>query len=217
MKKGTKREILAAAGFIAAFAVWTAAVRFVDVRAIGPQGSLVGFATMNAFVHKLTGVHMSLYTITDWLGLVPLGVALAFAIMGLCQWCRRKHILKVDYSILALGVYYIVVMAVYILFEIVEINYRPILINGYLETSYPSSTTMLVMCVMPTAIMQLNCRIKNVFGRKCVVVVITAFIAFMVIGRLLSGVHWFSDIVGGALISTGLVIMYRAVSGLRMK
>ena len=108
-------------------------------------------------------------------------------------------------------------MAVYILFEIVEINYRPILINGYLETSYPSSTTMLVMCVMPTAIMQLNCRIKNVFVRKCVVVVITAFIAFMVIGRLLSGVHWFSDIVGGALLSTGLVIMYRAVSGLRMK
>ena len=217
MKKGTKREILAAAGFIAAFAVWTAAVRFVDVRAIGPQGSLVGFATMNAFVHKLTGVHMSLYTITDWLGLVPLGVALAFAIMGLCQWCRRKHILKVDYSILALGVYYIVVMAVYIFFEIVEINYRPILINGYLETSYPSSTTMLVMCVMPTAIMQLNCRIKNAFVRKCVVVVITAFIAFMVIGRLLSGVHWFSDIVGGALLSTGLVIMYRAASGLRMK
>ena len=217
MKKGTKREILAAAGFIAAFAVWTAAVRFIDVRAIGPQGSLVGFATMNAFIHKMTGVHMSLYTITDWLGLVPLGVALAFAIMGLCQWCGRKHILKVDYSILALGVYYIVVMAVYILFEIVEINYRPILINGYLETSYPSSTTMLVMCVMPTAIMQLNCRIKNAIVRKCVAVVITAFIAFMVIGRLLSGVHWFSDIVGGALLSTGLVIMYRAVSGLRIK
>ena len=129
MKKETKKEILAAAGFIAAFAAWTAAVRFVDVRAIGPQGSLIGFAPMNAFIHKLTGVHMSLYTITDWLGLVPLGVALAFAIMGLCQWCKRKHILKVDYSILALGVYYIVVMAVYILFEIVEINYRPILIN----------------------------------------------------------------------------------------
>ncbi|MBR6522149.1 MAG: phosphatase PAP2 family protein [Oscillospiraceae bacterium] len=217
MKKGTKREILAAAGFIAAFAVWTAAVRFVDVRAIGPQGSLVGFATMNAFVHKLTGVHMSLYTITDWLGLVPLGVALAFAIMGLCQRCRRKHILKVDYSILALGVYYIVVMAVYILFEIVEINYRPILINGYLEASYPSSTTMLVMCVMPTAIMQLNWRIKNSIVRKCVAAVIVVFIAFMVIGRLLSGVHWFSDIVGGALLSIGLVMMYRAVSGLRMK
>ena len=217
MKKETKKEIVAAAGFIAAFAAWTAAVRFVDVRAIGPQGSLIGFAPMNAFIHKMTGVHMSLYTITDWLGLVPLGVALAFAIMGLCQWCRRKRILKVDYSILALGVYYIVVMAVYVLFEIVEINYRPILINGYLETSYPSSTTMLVMCVMPTAIMQLNCRIKNTIVRKCVVVVITAFIAFMVVGRLLSGVHWFSDIVGGALLSTGLVIMYRAVSGLRMK
>ena len=196
---------------IAAFLLWTVAVRFVDVGAIGPQDSMVGFATVNQFVHNLTGVHMSLYTITDWLGLVPVGFAAGFALLGLCQWIQRKHFLKVDYSILVLGGFYIATAAVYIFFERVVINYRPVLINGYLEASYPSSTTMLVMCVMPTAIMQLNSRMKNTTSKRWVSLALMAFVAFMVIGRLVSGVHWFTDIVGGVLISAGLVLLYRAI------
>ena len=217
MKKRNRKDIFAALSFLAAFVLWTIAVGFVDVRAIGPNESSVGFAAINMAIHQLTGVHMSLYNITDWLGLVPVGVVLCFAAMGLLQWIKRKHILKVDYSILVLGGFYVIVMAVYILFELVVINYRPVLINGYLEASYPSSTTVLVMCVMPTAIMQLNVRIRNVTLKKCTSIAISAFIVFMVIGRLLSGVHWFTDIVGGALLSAGLVLMYRAVSGLGIK
>ena len=106
-------------------------------------------------------------------------------------------------------------MAVYVFFEMVVVNYRPVLINGYLEASYPSSTTLLVMCVMPTAIMQLNGRIKNSFLRKALAFLIAFFIAFMVIGRLISGVHWLSDIIGGALFSIGLVLMYYAVSRIK--
>ena len=194
-----------------AFVMWTIAVRFIDVQAIGPQESSVGFATINRFVHNLTGVHMSLYTITDWLGLVPLVFVMGFSTLGLIQWIKRKHLLKVDYNILILGGFYIATMAVYVLFEMLVVNYRPILINGYLEASYPSSTTMLVMCVMPTAIMQFNSRIKNEVFKRCVATAITIFIIFMVIGRLISGVHWFTDIVGGALLSAELVLMYRAI------
>lgn len=217
MKKRNRKDIFAALSFLAAFVLWTIAVGFVDVRAIGPNESSVGFAAINMAIHQLTGVHMSLYNITDWLGLVPVGVVLCFAAMGLLQWIKRKHILKVDYSILVLGGFYVIVMAVYILFELVVINYRPVLINGYLEASYPSSTTVLVMCVMSTAIMQLNVRMRNVTLKKCTSTAISAFIVFMVIGRLLSGVHWFTDIVGGALLSAGLALMYRAVSGLEIK
>lgn len=209
MKKESGKNVGVGMGLLAAFLLWTLAVRFVDVQGIGPGGSTVGFATVNRFVHDLTGVHMSLYVVTDWLGLVPIGFAMGFAILGLMQWIKRKHILKVDYSILLLGGFYIVVMAVYILFETVVINYRPLLINGYLEVSYPSSTTMLVMCVMPAAIMQFNIRIQNCILKHCVSAGITAFIVFMVVGRLVSGVHWFSDIVGGGLLSMGLVLMYR--------
>ena len=208
-KKNGKRLVLGAS-LVAAFVLWTVLVRLVDVRAIGPDGSAVGFATINRFVHELTGVNWVLYTITDWLGLVPIAVALGFAAFGLVQLICRKSLWKVDHSILALGVFYIVVMAVYALFEIVVINYRPTLILGYLEASYPSSTTMLVTCVMPTAAIQLNARIKNTVFKRCAIIAIVAFTAFMVIGRLLSGVHWITDIIGGALLSAGLVTMYDA-------
>ena len=202
---------------LAVFVLWTVLICFVDVQAIGPEGSSVGFSTINGFIHELTGVNWFLYTVTDWLGLVPIGVAFGFAVLGLVQWIKRKSLLKVDRSILTLGGFYIVVMAVYILFEIVVINYRPTLINGYLEASYPSSTTMLVMCVMPTAMMQLRARIKNDLFRRCVMFAIAVFIAFMVIGRLVSGVHWISDIIGGVLLSAGLVMMYYSVSNIATK
>ena len=202
---------------LAVFVLWTVLIRFVDVEAIGPRQSSVGFATLNGYIHNLTGVNMSLYIITDWLGLVPIGVAFGFAVLGIVQCIKRKSLLKVDRSILTLGGFYIVVMAVYILFEIVVINYRPTLIDGYLEASYPSSTTILVMCVMPTAMMQLRTRIKNDLFRRCVMLTITVFITFMVIGRLVSGVHWITDIIGGALLSTAIVLMYYAISDMATK
>ena len=213
MKKETQKKARIAAGLLAAFVLWTLLIRFVDVQAIGPRESTVGLAAVNASFHRLTGVHMSLYVLTDWLGLVPVGFGMGFAILGLTQWIRRKGLARVDTSLLVLGGFYVVVMAVYSLFEVLVVNYRPILINGYLEASYPSSTTLLVMCVMPTAIWQLNARIKNSVLRHTVSFILIAFIVFMVVGRLICGVHWLSDIVGGALLSSGLVTLYAAVSG----
>ena len=210
MEKKNKKRLVLGSGFVALFALWTVLVRFIGVRAIGPEGSSVGFATLNRYVHELTGVNWLLYTVTDWLGLVPIAVAFGFAILGLVQLIKRKSLWKVDHNILALGVFYIVVMAAYILFEMVVINYRPTLIDGYLEASYPSSTTMLVMCVMPTVAMQLNVRIKNTVLRRCAIIAIIAFTAFMVIGRLISGVHWITDIIGGALLSAVLVMLCSA-------
>ena len=134
---------------------------------------------------------------------------MGFALFGFIQWIKRKRILKVDYSILVLGGFYVLVIAMYIFFEMFVVNYRPILINGILEASYPSSTTMLVMCVMPTAIMQFNNRIKNKKLRRFIAGLLTAFIVFMVAARLISGVHWFTDIVAGTILSTGLVVLYR--------
>ena len=108
-------------------------------------------------------------------------------------------------------------MAAYLLFETVVINYRPVLINGLLEASYPSSTTMLVMCVMPTLVMQLKTRIKNRMLEHCLTFAIIVFTLFMVIARLISGIHWLTDIIGGAVLSTSLVMMYYAVSNLKSK
>ena len=206
--KQRKFRFFLSLGLLSSFVLWTLLVRFVDVRQIGPKGSSVGFAGTNSCFHTLTGVHMGLYTVTDWLGLVPLVFIIGFALLGLVQWIQRKHLLQVDRSILVLGGFYLVTMAAYLLFEIVVINYRPVLIGGILEASYPSSTTMLVMTVMPTAILQLRTRIRHKVFRGCVIVLIAGFTVFMVIGRLLSGVHWLTDIIGGLLLSAGLVTMY---------
>lgn len=210
-----RKQLWVAVALLAAFALWTVLVSVVDVRPIGPGGSSVGFATLNRFIYGLTGVNWFLYSITDWMGLVPIAMALGFAILGLVQLMTRKSLWRVDRSILALGLLYIVVMTAYVFFETVVINYRPVLINGYLEASYPSSTTLLVLCVMPTAAMQFKARIQNTMLRRCVVITMVAFIAFMVIGRLLSGVHWITDIIGGALLSAGLVTVYGALGRCR--
>ena len=207
-----KRKFCIALGLLAAFILWTIAISLIDVQPIGPQGSIVGFATLNSFVHNLTGTHMTLYVITDWLGLVPVAFEFGFAALGLAQWIKRKSMLKVDGSILVLGGFYIVTLAAYLFFESYVVNYRPVLIEGYLEASYPSSTTLLVLCVMPTAMMQLRDRIQQPMLRKCVSIVITAFMAFMVIGRLISGVHWLTDIIGGILLSAGLVMLYASLT-----
>ena len=203
-----KRTLCFALVFLAAFALWTLAVSRFDVRPIGPLDSAVGFAALNSIVHDLTGVKWTLYTITDWLGLVPICMVLCFGVLGLVQWIRRKNLLLVDRSILILGGFYLAVMAAFLLFEIFPVNYRPVLIDGVLEASYPSSTTMLVLCVMPTALMQVNARIQNGTLKRCIAIAIRLFTGFMVIGRLLSGVHWVTDIIGGALLSVGLVLMY---------
>lgn len=211
MKKEEKRVLFWGIMQVGAFMIWTFLIQTVDVKAVGVAGTDIGFATFNTWFHGVTGVHMSLYYITDWLGLVPLFVCMLFGGMGLLQLIKRKSLFKVDLDIILLGVYYGIVIAGYLIFEMIPINYRPILIEGYLEVSYPSSTTLLVLSVMPTLVFQANRRMKSIGVKKAVSVLAVLFSAFMVIGRLISGVHWFTDIVGAVLLSTGLFFCYKVI------
>ena len=205
-----KRNLLAGVGLIGAFALWTVLIQCVDVQAVGQNGTRIGFADFNVWFHQLTGVRMTLYTITDWLGLVPIFICLCFGVMGLVQLIKRRSLLKVDPDILILGAYYVLVIACYLIFEMIPVNYRPVLIEGRLEASYPSSTTLLVLSVMPTLWFQANRRVSNAMIRKAVAMFVIAFSAFMVIGRLISGVHWATDIIGSVLLSVGLYMLYRS-------
>ena len=205
-----RRNLLTGAGVIGAFVIWTVLIQWVDVQAVGQNGTKIGFAAFNVWFHQLTGVHMTLYTITDWLGLVPIFICLCFGVMGLMQLIKRRSLLKVDPDILILGVYYVIVIAFYLIFEMIPVNYRPVLIEGRLEASYPSSTTLLVLSVMPTLMLQVNRRVSNDMIRKAAAVFVIAFSAFMMIGRLISGVHWATDIIGSVLLSAGLYMLYRS-------
>jgi undecaprenyl-diphosphatase len=212
MKETKRKELLAGIILMVAFVLWTVLIRNIDVQNAGSNGTAVGFATINVWFHQLTGVHMLVYKITDWLGLVPIIICMCFGVLGLVQLIKRRSILRVDPDILLLGVYYVLVIACYLIFEMIPINYRPILINGNLEASYPSSTTLLVLSVMPTLKYQSDRRIANPMTRKAIVLFVFAFSSFMVMGRLISGVHWATDIIGSVFLSSGLFMVYRSMA-----
>ena len=195
---------------IAVFVFWTILILTVDVQPVGVNGTVVGFATLNCSFHNMTGVNMTIYHITDWLGLVPLFCCMIYGAVGFVQLLQRKSLLKVDIDILLLGVYYVIVIFGYLIFEMIPINYRPILIDGRMEVSYPSSTTLLVSSVMPTVIFQIDRRIKNRVVRRIIMPSTILFSLFMLIGRTIAGVHWLTDIIGSVFLSAGLFLIYYA-------
>ena len=208
MKKYGKRILIAGVMLLFLFALWTALIQTVDVQPVGQNGTDIGFAGLNVWFHKATGVHMSIYTITDWLGLVPIFICMIFGTVGLVQLISRRSFLKVDIDIILLGIYYILVIFGYLIFEMIPINYRPVLIEGRMEASYPSSTTLLVMSVMPTLIFQTYRRIENKWIRYIICGFAVLFTAYMVIGRTVAGVHWLTDILGSVMLSSGLYMIY---------
>ena len=205
-----KRLFFTGMAFIILFALWTVLIQIIDVKSIGVNGTDVGFATINSRFHSLIGVNMTLYSITDWAGLVPIFVCMLFGVTGLFQAVKRKSLIKVDSGIIILGVYYVIVILCYLIFEMIPVNYRPILINGIMEASYPSSTTLLVLCVMPTLVFQVKNRVKNVTFKTIICIITILFSVFMVTGRLISGVHWVTDIIGSVFLSAGLYNLYKA-------
>ena len=207
MKK-TNIKLILGLILLALFILFTLSLTVIDVQPIGPNNSCVAYAGINKAIHNFFGVNMTLYNVTDWAGVIAIFIALGFGILGLIQWIKRKSILKVDSSILLLGVFYVVVFGTYLFFEYCVINYRPVLINGNLESSYPSSTTMLASCILPTAIIQFNRLINNKKSKIIIILSCQIFMLFMVLGRILCGVHWFSDILGGLLFSSAVVLIY---------
>ncbi len=207
-KKNARKYFISGAIAFALFAVLTLLVKTVDVKAVGPNGSKIGLSGINTYFRDLIGVNMTLYDMTELLGYLAIAVAGCFALYGVYQLVKGKSIKAVDSDIIVLGGFFAVVICAYVFFEIFIINYRPIITDGKLEASFPSSHTMLSFCVFGASIHQLSRRIKNVTLRTVAVYLCAAVIAATVVGRLLSGVHWFTDIVAGVLLSVSLILFY---------
>ena len=202
-----KRNFLISGILLLIAITFTILVKVVDVKQIGVNNSSIGFATLNQFIFETTGVNIIWYHITDWLGLIPVFMAIVYAFIGLIQLIKRRSIFKVDKEIILLGLYYIIVIALYVFFEKVIINYRPILMNGFLEASYPSSHTLMTICICGSSIL-INKKLFNNKITKVINYLSIIIITITVVGRLISGVHWFTDIIGGILISSGLLMTF---------
>ncbi len=208
MKSKVKIGLCTGISLIVAFVIWTVLVKTVDVKPLGQKGTDIGFATFNVWFHKLTGEHLFLYKLGDIVEIIPLLVCAFFGLVGVGQLIKRRKVSKVDSDIILLGIYYVVVILAYVFFEVVHINYRPVLIEGALEASYPSSTTLLVLSVMPTLKFQFDRRFKKSTTTLVVSVFVIVYSIFMLIARAVSGVHWATDIIGSILLSAGLFITY---------
>lgn len=199
-----KKNILICVLLVLISIIYTLLVKYVDTSTIGPNGSVVGFSSLNSFVFNLTGNNMTLYKITEILGIIPILIALMYAVIGLIQVIDRKS-LKVDRELIALGILYIIVILIYVFFEKCIINYRPVIIDGVLEASYPSSHTLLSICICGSALLINKYLFKNKKIYKYINIVSIISMVLIVLGRLLSGVHWASDIIGSIIISITLL------------
>ncbi len=182
-------------------------VKTVGVDAIGPQGTEVGLAKINGFFSERIVYNDIFYKITELLGYLAILICAAFGAFGLYQIIKGKSLKAVDKDILILGAFYIAVIAVYVFFEKVVISYRPVILDEGLEASFPSSHTMLSVCVFISAIMQLETRLPFRFVKPVSAAGIL-LAAITVLFRFLSGVHWFTDILGGILISASLLFLF---------
>ena len=200
--------------FALLFVFFTLLVRVIDVRVVGPQDAWIGFAGMNVAVHEFFGMNLFWYKLTQAFGIAAIAVAGLFAVTGAVELIKRKSLVKVDHELLTLGLVYIIVIVLYVLFEKFAVNYRPVILDPAegLEPSYPSTHTMLILTIFGTAVRACGFYIKNkkllAGARICALIIM----ALTIVGRLICGVHWLTDIIGGVLISISLICLYRALT-----
>lgn len=213
MKSKSLKCFISAGITFLAFVVFTMLVKFVDVQAVGPRDSLIGFATLNLAVLNACNLEGLLwYNLSEIIGYLAIIVAGVFAIKGLIQLIKGKSIKKVDKNLLILCGLYLLVVLFYLFFEVVVINYRPVLLVGKgLEASYPSSHTMLSLVVFISAIPLVNRYVQSKGLKIAINVIFIAFAVITPIARVVSEMHWFTDIIGSVLLSASLLTAYNAV------
>lgn len=207
-KIDTRGYFIISAIYFAAFIVFTCFVSFYDVSSSGVNGTNIGFSTLNTSFHEFTGVNMPLYDLTNVIGVGIFVLMAFFAFLTVMQSIVRRSVKEADTNLLLVCLFYVLLLIVYFVFEKIVINYRPILMDGQQEASYPSSHTMLALCVLITAIIQFNRLFRGGLPKYIAGIILIALAALMVICRMWSGVHWFTDIIGGGIISISLIFFY---------
>lgn len=207
--KNKKRYLIGGFAFFLMFIIFTTIIKFIDVKNIGPHNTSVGLATINNFFVNKIGFHNKIYKLTEILGIIPIIIVLIYAIIGLYSLIEEKSFKKVNKNLYYLAIFYIIVLGIYVLFEKVIINFRPVIIEGILESSYPSSHTILAICICGSSIILNNSIFKNNKIAKLENIISFIIIIMLPLLRFISGVHWFTDIIGGILLSLSLLLFFK--------
>ena len=209
--KDSKKYLISSIILVLVAIIFTVLVKVVDKGAIGPDNTVVGFQAINDYFKNLFPFNETLYKITKYAGFIPLAFALYYAFVGFMQLIKEKSLKKVDSKIYLIAGFYVVVLIMYVLFEKVALNYRPVIIDNELEASYPSTHVLLAMCFCLSSVLISKFYMKNDTLRKIVNIGSWVLMLFIVIGRMICGCHWFTDIVGGVIISLALLNIFYMV------
>ncbi len=201
----------ASAMLLIAFSILIVMIKTVDVAAIGPDGTEIGLSAFNEAVHNAIRYNNIWYMISEAAGALAFPVIIAFALYGLYQLIKGKSFKAVDKDLYLLALLYITVIAIYIFFEVVVINYRPVLENGRIAASFPSSHTLLAITVYGSAIIIIkDCEFRRSL-RALFIAALSVLMVITVCARLLSGVHWATDIIGSMLLSISLLLLFKSI------
>lgn len=210
-KLANRRAIVMAALASLVAAAFTLLIKIHDVQPIGPNGSEVGFAKINQAVAGMFPFNSMWYKMTNLALALPVLIALGYAVYGLIQLLQYKKFTKVSRELWLLAGFYIVILLTYAVFEKLALNFRPVILDGELEASFPSTHTLLAACLCGSGIIINQLLVKNRTYRSLLSLIFTLIAILVILGRVLSGVHWFTDIIGGLLISAALLVIFKTV------
>ena len=213
MSEKSKRGLIACLIVFVLFVGFTVVLKTVDVQPVGPLDSSVGLASLNQFMLARASGSDLFRLVTDIAACVSIAIVLALAVYGIVQWIRRKDVRKVDPDLIAAGIVFFLTALSYLIFEIVVINFRPVLDNGKLAASYPSSHVLLVLTVTLVTATILENRIRNKVLKALLPFLLDAIAVATVLLREQSGIHWFTDILGGMLLSGTFVLLFQFLAG----
>lgn len=211
MKNKVLKFYLITAALFIAFIIFTVAVRFYDVAAIGPFGTEVGFSAVNKTFYAKTGFNSFLYSATSYAQIICIVAAAGFSAAYIAQLIKRKSVYKVDLNLRALILTYAVTVVFYASFELLAVNYRPVVIGDVCEVSYPSSTTLLAVVFGITAWFQIKRYVQNAPLKRVLLAADILLTCFLAVGRTFCGAHWLTDIIGAVLLGTALSFLYVSV------
>lgn len=200
------------AGLFLVFAIFTILVKFVDTSVVATTGTQIGLSSINKPLFDFFGANETWGTISTLLFVIAGVVVLTLATIAVVEMIKSKSLFKINHKLLLVALLYVLTAIFYVIFEFVIINYRPLLDEGLIKASYPSSHTLLICVVCLSACLIVPDYIKSNPLKITITTILCLISVLAPITRLLAGMHWFTDVVASIILSLALVMLYYSTS-----
>lgn len=206
MKKFFNKNSIIGLSFLGLFLLLIILLQF-DKNIITISGKEVGLSHINDLIDYKSNKKLDI--ISDILLYTSFIVAIAGVVIGLYQLITRKSLFKVDSFIIIFGIFLVAAVILWILFDyVIKINYRPLNPN---EGSFPSTHVLLTVFLTNVGGLMLAKYCKNTTLIIVAYVVSLLFIILVVLFRILSGMHYITDVFGGLFLGFSLSYLFNGI------